>query len=72
MQAQATVTLFSFERLSKRWDVSPATIRRQADHGRLKTIRIGRRRFVPLHEVERVEATGTDRDRCRVLAVNRR
>jgi excisionase family DNA binding protein len=40
--------------------VCPDTVRRLADRGLLKTVRVARRVLIPAAEIERVAAEGTD------------
>jgi len=61
--------LYSIDRASKRWDVSPFLVRRRISMGDLKSVTIGGRRLIPASEVERVEREGVGRPRRSALSV---
>lgn len=44
--------------ISRRWKWHPESVRRAIRCGRITSIVIGRRRLVPIAEVERIEAAG--------------
>jgi excisionase family DNA binding protein len=55
-------SFFTVEQLAARWQVSPRTIRRMVERGKLRAMRIGPQLRVPVDVVERYEvqhATGS-------------
>ena len=58
MQQTFLQTLFSFQTLEQRWEISVDTLHRRAKDGSIKTIVLSGRRLVPLSEVQRIEREG--------------
>jgi excisionase family DNA binding protein len=52
--------LFSIKRAAEYWDVSPWTVRKWLQDGRVHSIKLGARRLIPEEEIERVSTKGLD------------
>ena len=58
MSSDVKQRLYSLKHAAEVLGVSPAFLREQSKAGRIKTVKLGRRRLVPLDELERLETEG--------------
>jgi hypothetical protein len=51
-------TLLGFQETGDRWGIHPRSVKRAAERGEIRTVRIGRRVLIPITEILRIEESG--------------
>ena len=67
-----TQRLLSISEAAEMLGVCPDTIRRLADKGKLKIVRVARRVLVPVEEIDRIAAQGDSRGEQRTRTARHR